>query len=207
MGAADVISESARPLRPHRSIDHRKLPVHQAGALPAQQVVSAFDEQVERETAWAPHSHATHELLWNESGVSTAAVGNRVWTITPTLGVWIPAGLVHAATAAAGTWYRTNHFDVTRVPRLAQGVAVVQITPLLRLLFTRLTSPELSASSRGLTEKMVLDVIEPAPREITVTIPSAPLLQPIVEALRDDPGDRHSPGDWSRTLGVSTESA
>ncbi|CAH0177521.1 MULTISPECIES: helix-turn-helix domain-containing protein [Microbacterium] len=82
---------------------------------------------------------------------------------------------------------------------------MVQITPLLRLLLTRLTSPELSASSRGLTEKMVLDVIEPAPREITVTIPSAPLLQPIVEALRDDPGDRHSLGDWSRTLGVSTK--
>ncbi len=159
-----------------------------AGALPAQHVVSAFDERVERETAWAPHSHATHELLWNESGVSTVGVSNRVWTVTPTLGVWIPAGLVHAATAAAGTWYRTNHFDITRVPRLAEGVAVVEITPLLRLLLTRLTSLELTVSSRELTEMMVLDVIEPAPREITVTIPSSPLLQPIVEALREDPG-------------------
>lgn len=176
-----------------------------AGALPAQHVVSAFDERVERETAWAPHSHATHELLWNESGVSTVGVSNRVWTVTPTLGVWIPAGLVHAATAAAGTWYRTNHFDITRVPRLAEGVAVVEITPLLRLLLTRLTSLELTVSSRELTEMMVLDVIEPAPWEITVTIPSSPLLQPIVEALREDPGDRRSLGDWSSALGVSAK--
>lgn len=93
--------------------------MYEAGALPAQHVVYALDERVERETAWAPHSHATHELLWNESDVSTVRVGSRVWTVTPTLGVWIPAGLVHAATAAAGTWYRTNHFDITRVPRLA----------------------------------------------------------------------------------------
>ncbi len=103
--------------------------MYQGGALPAQHLVSAFDERVERETAWAPHYHATHELLWNESGRFHCGVGNRVWTVTPTLGVWIPAGLVRASTAAAGTWYRTNHFEITRVPRLADGVAAAPQRP------------------------------------------------------------------------------
>ncbi|MFI8306106.1 helix-turn-helix domain-containing protein [Streptomyces sp. NPDC085927] len=166
--------------------------------------MKAYDEVVERDTNWGEHSHPFHELLWNGSGASTTVVGSRVWTITPSLGLWMPAGTLHSGSAVAGTWFRATFFGFHTTPSLSDTPVVVEITPLLRLLLERLGESGLSATSREVTEAMVLDVLRPSPHELLVHRPTSALLRPIADAVTAEPGDRRTLADWATELGVST---
>lgn len=180
-----------------------ELPTFRPGAIDMPWAVNAFDDVVDRDTSWLPHSHPTHELLWNERGASTVKVGNRLWTVTPTVGVWIPAGVLHSATTTAGTWYRATHFDVRKVNPLSDAPVSIEISPLLRMVLLRLAEESLSEESRAIAEAMALDVLRPAGHELVVYVPASLLLQPIVQALQADPGDRRLLDDWARELGAT----
>jgi len=185
-------------------MESRSLPVYGAGEVDVPFVIAGTGERILRDTRWEEHSHPTHELLWHERGASSATIGSRTWTITPSIGLWIPAGRLHWGVMPAGTWYRAAHFGVDAVTPLGEGPVAVVMTPLLRLLLDRLTEPELSAESRSLTEQMVLDVLAPADHELLVQVPSSPLVRPIVDAIVGDPGDPRTLADWAVALGVST---
>ncbi|MEU3180748.1 helix-turn-helix domain-containing protein [Streptomyces albidoflavus] len=181
----------------------RSLPAHAPGAVETPFVIQGYEEVVPHDTAWNDHSHPFHELLWNERGASSAIVGSRIWTITPTIGLWMPAGTLHGGVAAAGTCLRASFFGFRTTASISDTPVAVQITPLLRLLLERLGEPELRPASRAATEALVLDVLAPAPRELLVRLPSSALLRPIAEAVREDPGDRRTLTDWAAALGVS----
>lgn len=179
------------------------MPVYEAGATLMPHVITGMDEYVARDTAWAPHSHPTHELLWNRVGASTATIGSRTWTITPAIGLWIPARMMHSATAPAGTWYRTAQVDVRTRSPLPSGPVAVEVTPLLTLLLERLVGQDLPPDSRELTEMMVFDVLKPSRQALLVQRPDAALLRPIVTALEAHPGDPRTLTEWATRLGVS----
>ncbi|WP_026402757.1 AraC family transcriptional regulator [Actinomadura rifamycini] len=181
----------------------RVLPSYAAEAAEVPFTILHWDESFARDTTWNEHSHPFHELLWNERGASTAAVGSRVWTITPALGLWMPAGTPHSGSAPAGTWCRAAFFGFGAVNPISPSSVGVEITPLLRLLLERLSGTGLSAGSRALTEAMVLDVLVPSPRELLLQVPSSALLRPIADAVLADPADRRTLADWAAHLGVS----
>ncbi|MEV5826671.1 AraC family transcriptional regulator [Spirillospora sp. NPDC052242] len=181
----------------------RVLPAYEAGAAEVPFTILHWDESFTRDTTWNEHSHPWHELLWNERGASTAVVGARVWTITPALGLWMPAGTLHSGSATAGTWCRAGFFGFGTVDPISPSPVGVEITPLLRLLLERLSDAALSAESRALTEAMVLDVLAPSPRELLLQMPTSDLLRPIADAVLDDPGDQRTLADWAARLGVS----
>lgn len=181
----------------------RTLPAFAPGPVEMPSTIVSWSENLARDTTWNEHSHPFHELIWNERGASTAVAGARVWTITPTLGLWMPAGVLHSGSAIAGTWCRANFFGFDAVTPISSTPVGVEITPLLRLLLERLADPGLPAGSRTVTEAMVLDVLAPSPRELLVQMPTSDLLRPIAAAIRDDPGDQRRLTDWASRLGVS----
>ncbi|MFI0353113.1 AraC family transcriptional regulator [Actinomadura sp. 9N407] len=183
--------------------DTRTLPALPAGPVEMPFSILSWSEAFARDTVWNEHSHPFHELLWNERGASTAVVGPRVWTVTPALGLWMPAGTLHSGSATAGTWCRADFFGFGTMSSISAVPVGVEITPLLRLLLERLADAELSAESRGLTEAMVLDVLRPSSRELLVQMPVSDLLRPIAEVVRNDPGDQRTLADWASRLGVS----
>lgn len=183
--------------------DSRSLPTFAAGAVDVPYVIQGMDELVSRDTVWEEHSHPTHELLWNLRGASSATTGARTWTITPTVGLWVPAGVMHSGRMPAGTWYRAAQFGLHAAPPLSQEPVAVEITPLLALLLDRLDDGALSAASRTLTEQMVLDVLAPSPHELFVQQPRGELLHPIATALTEDPADQRGLADWAALLDVS----
>ncbi|WP_258068080.1 AraC family transcriptional regulator [Pseudoclavibacter sp. RFBB5] len=194
------------PLKPVDvpDVDRRSLPVFEAGSIDVPYVIDGMDEAISRNTFWEEHSHPTHELIWNTRGASSLTVGSRTWTITPTVGLWIPAGVRHTAWTPAGTWYRTAMFSVQSTAPIADGPVAVDVTDLLRLLLDRLAEPSLEGSSRATTEAMVLDVLAPSPHELLLRIPDSELLAPIVEAVRADVRDAGTLEAWSARLGVSS---
>ncbi|MFD4032023.1 helix-turn-helix domain-containing protein [Streptomyces sp. NPDC058637] len=182
----------------------RTLPALAPGSTDTTFVIKGYDEVVPHDIVWGDHSHPFHELLWNERGATSAVVGARVWTVTPSLGLWMPAGTLHSGSAAAGTWFRASFFDFRTTASISDTPVAVEITPLLRLLLERLGEPGLPAASRAATEVLVLDVLRPSPRELLVQVPASALLRPIAEAVRTDPGDLRTLTDWASELGVST---
>ncbi len=184
-------------------MESRSLPIYAAGAIDVPFVIAGMDELIGRDTRFEEHSHPTHELLWNERGASSATIGSQTWTITPSIGLWIPAGRLHWGIMPTGTWYRTAHFGIDHAPLLSDGAVAVEMTPLLRLLLDRLTDESLDGASRSLTEKMVIDVLAPAEHELLVQVPTSPLLRPIVEVVGEDPSDPRTLSDWAEELGVS----
>ncbi|WP_297105700.1 AraC family transcriptional regulator [Tessaracoccus sp.] len=180
------------------------LPTFRAGEIDVPFTIAGMGELLSADTTWDHHAHPTHELLWNARGVSTVTVGTRTWTVTNHDGLWVPAGVLHAGWAPAGTWYRTAHFAVNAVPSLSPTPVAVEITPLLSHLLDRLDDQALTEASRSLTEAMILDVLKPSPDPLLVHVPSSELLHPIVEVLTADPGDGRRLSDWSEALGVST---
>ncbi|GAA1093301.1 helix-turn-helix domain-containing protein [Nocardiopsis composta] len=201
MGAAQTRADPGRA-NPGGA-DSRRLPRYAAGEIDVPFVIKGKAEDIPRDTYWEEHSHPTHELLWNERGASSATVGRRVWTITPTVGLWIPAGTPHSGWTPAGTRHRAAQFSVHAVPAVSDRTVAVQVTPLLGLLLDRLDEGGLAAGERSRTEAMVLDVLAPSQRELILQIPESPLLAPIVAAVRADPGDPTTLAAWAGRLGVS----
>ncbi|RLP68633.1 AraC family transcriptional regulator [Mycetocola reblochoni] len=163
-----------------------------------------MSERVEQDTVWQEHSHPTHELIWHENGASSATVGRRRWTITRSMGLWIPAGTPHSGRMPAGSTYRAHQFSVSATPALAAEAVGIELTPLLRLLLERLGENGLADASRALTEEMVLDVMRPSPRRLLLELPQSPLLRPIADRCQDSPSDTTTLAEWSSLLGVSS---
>lgn len=186
------------------AVDNRRLPLYAAGEIDVPFVVHGTDEVISRDTYWEEHSHPTHELLWNQRGASSATTGTRVWTITPSVGLWIPAGTPHSGWTPAGTWHHAAHFSIHAAPAIADTTVAVEITPLLRLLLDRLNTEGLAPDSRAKTEAVVLDLLAPAPVELLLKFPESPLLAPIVAAVRADPADDTTLAAWASRLDVST---
>lgn len=183
--------------------DSRRLPSYAAGEIDVPFVMRGSVEVIAQDTFWEEHSHPTHELLWNERGASSATVGARLWSITPSVGLWIPAGVPHSGWTPSGTWHRAAHFSVREVAPLSDRPVAVEITPLLRLLLGRL-GEELTPDSRSKAESMVLDVLAPAEHEFLLRFPESDLLRPIIDTLREDPADTTTLAAWATRLGVSS---
>jgi len=181
----------------------RSLPVYEAGAIEVPFVIAGMYEIISRDTQWEEHSHPTHELLWSAKGSSSATVGSRVWTITPTLGLWIPAGVLHSGWTPAGTALSSMHFSIHAVPSISAEPVAVEVSPLLRLLLDRLNTDDLDEVSRSTTETMVLDVLTPASHQLLLRVPESALLAPIVATVQADPADETQLGEWAQRLGVS----
>lgn len=182
----------------------RSLPVYQAGAVDVPFGIRGMDEVVTDHTHWDAHSHPGPELVWNERGASSVTIGQRKWAVTPRIGLWIPAGVLHSAEAPSGTWYRAALFGARAERGISDEPVAVDITPLMRLLLERLGAGSLTEASRVTTEAMVLDLLEPSDRDLCVHVPEAPMLGPIVDAVLANPGDRRTLGEWADALGVST---
>lgn len=183
------------------SADTRELPLYRAGEHSYDVRAFGHDEVLDRETVWGDHAHPTHELIWHESGAGVVKVGRRLWTVAGTVALWIPAGLVHSGRAHARSRQRTVHFAVD-TPPLGKGPVAVELTPLLALLVDRLAQDGLAEESRELTERLILDVIRPSSRGLVLDVPTSPLIEPIVEALRDDPSDQTTFLDVSHQVEV-----
>lgn len=197
------MSSASPQARGRQGREIRVLPALAAGPVKMPFPILSWSEDFTHDLEWNEHSHPYHELLWNERGASTAVVGSRVWTVTPTLGLWMPAGTLHSGSAVAGTRCRASLFGFDAVTPISSAPVAVEITPLLRLLLERLADTELPAGSRSLTEAMVLDVLTPAPHELLLQMPTSDLLRPIADAVRKDPGDGRGLAEWASLLGVS----
>jgi AraC-like DNA-binding protein len=154
---------------------------------------------------WDPHIHDDrHELLWGTRGALTAETDDGYFAIPGTLGLWIPAGVSHRVTAAAGTTFRCTFIDldVADAPSRTTAVAMPDV---IRVLLDRLENPPyLPTSPRAHAEELVVSLLEPVEvSTIDLPLPRDTRTRMIAESLLADPADDRSIEDWGRHVGAS----
>lgn len=154
-------------------------------------------------TDWAPHSHPMHELVWVRRGTLTARVRDRLITVPPGVGLWVPAGVVHGGRLTAAAELHDAFFDPGATPVDFGGPTSITITPLLEALLFRLERRDLDAGARARTVAVVFDVLRPAERQFALELPGDPRIDPIAEALLRDPSDGRGLQEWAVCLDTS----
>ncbi|NQX05603.1 helix-turn-helix transcriptional regulator [Rathayibacter sp. VKM Ac-2856] len=164
--------------------------------------IAAGSVLLEAPHEFAPHRHELHELVWVRGGTMTVRLEHRILTVPDGFGVWIPAGTEHAGRTTARTALCDALFDPERSPVPIAVPALVEVTPVLAALLTRLSRTDLEEAARLRAEAVVFDVIAPSSEQYSVTVPQGERLAPLVAALLDDPTDRRTLADWAEHLGV-----
>jgi AraC-like DNA-binding protein len=172
-----------------------------------ERVPEPFSILAEVETAPVPvefprHTHALHELAWVRGGTMTTRVEDQLFTVPPGHGLWIPAGVEHSGRMTAHTQLCDALFDPARCPVSFARPTAVLMTGLLESLLTHLSAQHLGRDERLRAEAVVFDVLTPT-TNVRLDLPTSSLLEPVVAALLENPGDQRSVAEWGQALGVS----
>lgn len=195
---AAVRASWRREARTH-VLDEVPTPEH----VPEPFAIIAEEETAPVPLEFPPHRHALHELVWVRGGSMTTRIEDRILTVPPGQGLWIPAGMEHSGRMTGHTRLFDALFDPQRSPVSIPEPTGILMTPVLESLLTHLVDPDLPAEQRLRAEAVVFDVLTPATTNVSLEIPTSKLLSPIVSALLRDPSDRRSLADWARWLGIS----
>lgn len=181
------------------------------GAAPLFDDAALFDSTFSTERVHARrghrvqrHAHTAHELLWGFSGSRTVDTGGATWTLPPGVGLWIPAGVVHAGVVGSNASYYCTFAQPDRVPFEWSAPIPVVVTPLLRELLVHLRSTQDTRAERCEAERLAIELLGSA----ATATPSLPMPQDerarrVADAIAADPGDRRTIEEWGRRVGAA----
>ncbi|UED83888.1 helix-turn-helix domain-containing protein [Streptomyces profundus] len=159
---------------------------------------------------WAAHHHGCHELLWGTEGTLSVETDDGLFVAPATLGLWIPAGVVHAVRSSSHTGFYCTYLTAPAGaataldPQLTLGTRAVDVSPLMREILLHLRDAPTGPSVRRAAEDLFLGLVAPvAAHDISLPMPSDERLVAICQRLLDDPADSRSLGDWGRAVGGS----
>ena len=151
------------------------------------------------------HRHLRAQLLYAVSGIMSVSTARGTWTVPPQQAVWIPPETGHEVRMPCAVSMRSLYIRPDAVAALPRTCRVVEVTPLLRELIARLVTP--TARSREqvvrLMAVLVDEVMALESPPLHLPAPKDPRLQPITDALLDDPADCRGLGAFSRLTGAS----
>ncbi|HJP77820.1 MAG TPA: helix-turn-helix transcriptional regulator [Pseudonocardiaceae bacterium] len=155
--------------------------------------------------SWFPwHQHPTHQLAWAASGVALVRIGERTWVLPPGRALWIPVGTVHSTGASVAMNLRSLNLEPAGCPIGWAEPTVIAVPELLRELIVHLGNPDLAGPARLRAEAVLFDLLAPMPTTVLeVPEPRDERLRPITVALRADPADDRTLGEWGQLVGAS----
>ncbi|WP_125099568.1 helix-turn-helix transcriptional regulator [Leucobacter chromiireducens] len=194
-------------LAPHPTLDTPVLPPSHG---PEHSVVHPFllttsVHEPDRPLSWPPHHHPEHELLWTERGVATMFVAGSHWTVTPGIGLWIPAGIEHEGQTRDRTAVRATYFATAGWGPAWQRPQAVRLAPAVRELLIHLKHAHMSVEQRVRAQRVCVDLLEATDAvELDVPIPNDPRLAMLVEMILHDPADDRTLDQWASLLNMTT---
>lgn len=154
--------------------------------------------------AWPPHSHVEHELMWSQRGVLTVLIDDRLWTLSPGVGLWIPGGVAHEARTDGRAMLCATYVSPEAWAPEWNGVTTVRVNGAVQHLLTHLTKSPMPDEERRRAQQVCMDLIEPlGEREVSVPIPRDARLRALVRGVLEDPADDRSLEQWAAHLNLS----
>lgn len=159
-------------------------------------------------TRFPPRRQIWGELNYALQGVAEITVETVRFLSPPHYAIWIPPGFEHVAVNQHDLQYATAYVDASLCGDLPSEPCMLALSPLVKAIFADFDArgvrhPRGEADMR--LALALVDQIRAAPR-FAHYLPSTddPVLAPVLAALRDSPGDRHSAEDWAIRAGTTT---
>ncbi|MFK4789137.1 AraC family transcriptional regulator [Microbacterium sp. ZW T5_56] len=155
--------------------------------------------------SWPLHTHTEHELVWSDRGIVTMYSGGRRWTVTPGVGLWIPAGTPHEGSVGDKAAVRTTYFAPESWTRAWHEPIAVSLNPAVRQLLIHLRSARMTIEQRIRAQQVCMDLLQTADTvQLDVPVPRDPRLAPLVDAVLSDPADDRSLEQWASLLSMTS---
>lgn len=142
------------------------------------------------------HRHARGQFLYAVAGTMGVRTPGQVWLVPPSRALWLPAGTEHVVHAHGDVHMRTLYLDAASAARLPAQCAALAVTPLLRELIVRLTTPAEPAKddTQDLATRLaVAEIGRLPPCALALPLPESPDLaawcEGLLRAIGDAPGD------------------
>jgi AraC-like DNA-binding protein len=165
-------------------------------------VVASYDLAPGQRFPW--HEHPAHQLSLASGGVLSMGVGDHVWVLPRSRGLWIPARVRHSVDALGGVTMTTLWFDPGSCPIRWEEPTILAVDPLLAALARRLDGDGLDAGARRRSEAVLFDLLEPIATDVLdLPLPSDDRARAVADRLRADPADDRTLGEWGRVVGAS----
>ena len=155
-----------------------------------------------------PHCHHRGQIMLVTSGVVTVSTPDRSWVLSPTCAVWVPEATPHQALAS--TMAELHNFQVSRTiaPHLPSAACAIRVSPLFRELVVSAVAGPNDLTESGRERKLlelIFDEFAPTPgMALYLPNPKDSRLNRICSALREDPSDNRTLGEWAETAGGCT---
>ena len=148
------------------------------------------------------HVHDEHQLVYASDGVLAVETEHSRWVLPTQRAAWIPAGTFHTVRAETAATMAALYIEATETPVVA-GLAVFDVSPLLRQLVLHLVDDPGTGDARSRLERVALDQLAAAP-EVPVRLPRLhdPRLRAIEDALTADPRDPRTLAEFGRDVGA-----
>jgi AraC-like DNA-binding protein len=165
-------------------------------------VVASYELAPGQTFPW--HDHPAHQLCLASDGVLSMGVGDHVWVLPRSRGLWIPARVRHAVDALGGVTMTTLWFDPAACPIRWATPTVVVVDPLLAGLAARLDGEDLDVAARRRSEAVLFDLLRPTATDLLdLPFPADDRARAVADRLRADPADDRTLGEWGRVVGAS----
>lgn len=157
-----------------------------------------------RAVTWPPHAHPEHELLWTDRGVVTMLAAGRQWTVTPGIGLWIPAGFEHEGATRDNTEARATYFATASWDRPWDEPVAVRVVPAVRELLIHIKRARMTEAQRLRAQQVCVDMLELThSAQLDVPIPMDHRITLLVEMVLHDPADDRSLEQWASLLNMT----
>lgn len=169
--------------------------------------VSFRTEDYKAGTVFPPKSQPWGELNYALQGVVEFNIENVRYLSPPHYAIWLPPDTLHDAWNQHDVRYATIYVERSLCADLPAQPSTLSLSPLLKAILADfaardITLPNTSEDMR--LAHVLVDQIRLAPRcESYLPLSDDALLGPVLEALRADPGDRHSLAEWARRMATT----
>lgn len=174
-------------------------------AVPASFLLTTGVYEPVEMTRWLPHSHEEHELIWSERGLVTMFVDDRLWTVPPGMGLWIPRGVVHEGSVEGNVAFRATFFTPETWTRGWTQPVAVKVNTAVQQLLVHLARTGMPRDERLRAQQVCIDMLTLAETfDIDVPIPRDPRMRALVDSVLADPSDDRSLEQWASRLNLSS---
>jgi AraC-like DNA-binding protein len=140
-----------------------------------------------------PHTHASDQLVYASHGVMRVLSGQRLWTIPPHFGLWIPARTAHQIRMTEPVSMRTLYLR-SGLAKLHATCTVLHVRPLLReLIIEAVHTGRLRrrhAIESALCKLLITELQRASPIPTSLTLPVDSRARVVAETFITDPGLR-----------------
>jgi AraC-like DNA-binding protein len=155
------------------------------------------------------HQHRQGQLILALHGAVACSAANRLWTVPPNCGVWIPGGVPHSNQVTPNA--RLSYLFVEPgVAALPEECCTLSVLPMLREMILRLADVQSSYAPDdhvGRLVRVLLDELALMPKEgLELPVSSHPKIAVIAAALTAEPSDRRTLGEWATHVAMSERS-